>query len=41
MRKQAAWYIKGIKGAAEIRKKVFGITEISQLERLAFEIVER
>ena len=41
MRKQAAWYKKGIKGAAEIRKKVFGITEISQLERLAFEIVER
>ncbi len=41
MRKQAAWYIKGYKGRCRNQKKVFGITEISQLERLAFEIVER
>ena len=41
MRKHAAWYIKGIKGAAELRKRAFKITDISELERLAYDIVKR
>ena len=41
MRKQAAWYIKGVKGAAEFRQKVFKITEIAELERLAMEVIQK
>lgn len=40
MRKHAAWYIKGMKGAAELRKRAFKITDISELERLAYDIVK-
>ena len=40
MRKHAAWYIKGMKGAAELRKRAFSITDISELERLAYDIVK-
>ena len=41
MRKQAAWYIKGVKGAAEFRQKAFKITEIAELERLAMEVIQK
>lgn len=40
MRKHAAWYIKGMKGAAELRKRAFKITDISELEGLAYDIVK-
>lgn len=32
MRKHAAWYIKGMKGAAELRKRAFKITGILRLK---------
>ena len=38
-RKHAAWYIKGIKGAAAYRQKVGTLSSIEELEQLAFEIV--
>ena len=39
-RKHAAWYIRGIKGAAVYRKEVGLLESISQLEEIAFRIVE-
>lgn len=37
-RKHAAWYIKGIKGAAAYRKQVGELSSVEQLEELAFKI---
>lgn len=37
-RKHAAWYIKGIKGAAAYRKQVGTLSSIEELEKLAAEI---
>lgn len=34
MRKHIAWYIKGIKNAAQIRQKVFGINSKEEIEQL-------
>ncbi|MBQ3137568.1 MAG: tRNA dihydrouridine synthase DusB [Clostridia bacterium] len=38
-RKHAAWYIKGIKGAAAYRQQVGALESIEQLEELAFKIM--
>ncbi len=38
-RKHAAWYIKGIKGAASYRQQVGALESIEELEKLAFRIV--
>ncbi len=38
-RKHAAWYIRGIKGAAEYRRKAGTLESIEQLEELAYRIV--
>ncbi len=38
-RKHAAWYIKGIKGAAAYRQQVGTLESIEQLEELAFKIM--
>lgn len=38
-RKHAAWYIKGIKGAAAYRKQVGTLSSIEELEKLAAQIV--
>lgn len=38
-RKHAAWYIKGIRGAASYRQQVGALSSIEQLEELAFRIV--
>ncbi len=38
-RKHAAWYIKGIKGAAAYRQQVGALESIEELEKLAFRIV--
>lgn len=38
-RKHAAWYIRDIKGAAAYRKEAGSISNIEELERLAFKIV--
>ena len=38
-RKHAAWYIKGIKGAAAYRQQVGALESIEQLEEMAFRIV--
>lgn len=37
-RKHAAWYIKGIRGAAAYRSEVGSLSSIEELERLAFKI---
>ncbi|MCM1365566.1 MAG: tRNA dihydrouridine synthase DusB [Faecalibacterium sp.] len=37
-RKHAAWYIRGIKGAAEYRKQAGALESIEQLEELAYKI---
>lgn len=37
-RKHAAWYIKGIRGAAGYRREVGALSSIEELERLAFKI---
>lgn len=37
-RKHAAWYIKGIKGAAEYRRKAGTLSSIEELEELAFRV---
>ena len=37
-RKHAAWYIRGIRGAAAYRKEVDSLSSIEELERLAFKI---
>lgn len=37
-RKHAAWYIKGIRGAAEYRRKVGTLESLEQLEEIAFRI---
>ncbi len=39
-RKHAAWYIKGIHGAAQYRQQVGTLESIEQLEELAFKIVK-
>jgi len=38
-RKHAAWYIKGIKGAAAYRQQVGMLESVEQLEELAFKIM--
>ena len=38
-RKHAAWYIRGIRGAAQYRSRLGQLTEISQLEDIAREIL--
>ena len=38
-RKHAAWYIKGIRGAAAYRQQVGALESIEQLEEMAFKIV--
>ncbi len=38
-RKHAAWYIKGIRGAAAYRQRVGALESVEELERLAFEIM--
>ena len=38
-RKHAAWYIRGIHGAAQYRQKVGALESVAALEELAFEIV--
>lgn len=37
-RKHAAWYIRGIRGAAAYRKEVGSLSSVEELERLAFKI---
>ena len=37
-RKHAAWYIRGIRGAAAYRQRVGALASIEELERLAYEI---
>ncbi len=37
-RKHAAWYIRGIRGAAAYRQRVGALSSIEELERLAYEI---
>lgn len=37
-RKHAAWYTKGIRGAAKYRREICSLTEISQIEELAYRI---
>ena len=37
-RKHAAWYIKGIRGAAAYRREVGALSSIEELEKLAFKI---
>ena len=39
-RKHAAWYIKGIHGAAQYRQQVGTLESIEQLEELAYKIVK-
>ena len=39
-RKHAAWYIKGIKGAAAYRQQVGALESIEQLEEMAYKIVK-
>jgi tRNA-dihydrouridine synthase len=39
-RKHAAWYIKGIHGAAAYRQQVCMLESVEQLEELAFNIVK-
>ena len=38
-RKHAAWYIRGIHGAAQYRRQVGALSSLDELERLAFQIV--
>lgn len=38
-RKHAAWYIKGINGAAKLRNRVGALESVDQLKELAYEIV--
>lgn len=37
-RKHAAWYMKGLRGAAQYRREICTLTETAQLEELAFKI---
>lgn len=37
-RKHAAWYTKGLKGAAKYRQEIMSLTEISKLREIAFRI---
>jgi tRNA-dihydrouridine synthase len=37
-RKHAAWYIKGVRGAAQYRQQVGALESIEQLEELAYKI---
>ena len=39
-RKHAAWYIRGIHGAAQYRQKVGALSSVEELEALAFEITK-
>ena len=38
-RKHAAWYIKGVRGAAQLRQKVGALSSVEELEALAFELI--
>lgn len=38
-RKHAAWYIKGIRGAAKFRQQVGGLSNMDELNRLAQEVI--
>ena len=38
-RKHAAWYIRGVRGAAQYRQRVGALSTMEELEALAFEIV--
>lgn len=38
-RKHAAWYIKGIRGAAALRQEIGSLETISQLEAIAEKVV--
>ena len=38
-RKHAAWYIRGVRGAAQYRQRVGALSSMEELEALAFEIV--
>lgn len=40
-RKHAAWYIKGMRGAASFRQKIGRLEHIGQLEALVFRIIEK
>lgn len=40
-RKHAAWYMKGIKGAAAYRQRIGTLESIGELEELAFEVTKR
>ena len=40
-RKHAAWYIRGVRGAAQYRQRVGALTSMEELEALAFEIVHK
>ena len=37
-RKHAAWYIRGVRGAASYRQRVGALSSIEELEELAFKI---
>ena len=39
-RKHAAWYMKGIRGAAEFRRKAGTLETLEQVYRMAFEVIE-
>ena len=38
-RKHAAWYIRGVRGAAQYRQRVGALNTMDELEKLAFELV--
>ena len=39
-RKHAAWYIKGVRGAASFRKEIGMLSSMEELERLAIRVIE-
>ncbi len=39
-RKHAAWYIKGVRGAASFRKEIGMLSSMEELERLAISVIE-
>ena len=41
MRHNVIWYVKGMHGAAALRRECSELTEYSQLERMAREMIER
>ena len=40
-RKHAAWYIKGVRGAAQLRQKVGALSSVEELEALAFDLIRQ